>query len=162
MANSDRPKGAECKGEPMRVNKYTAAEAIYPGDFVNMNADGKVEPADASEALLGAAVAYAGTDEVCQVADDPQQLYVIQADDSDVDAQDDVNLNYNIVATAGDSSFRISRMELDADSGATTAALPLKLLEIDDRPDNALGDKVDCIVKINNHQLASGTGTAGV
>lgn len=163
MANADRPNGAMPKGVVYRINKYTANEAIYPGDFVNLDADGKVQPADASEALLGVAISYCSADgEVCMVADDPQQLYVIQSDSADIDAIADFNLNYNIVATAGNSTFKQSRMELDGDSGATTATLPLKLLEIDRRPDNALGSSVDCIVKINNHEMAGGTGTVGV
>ena len=163
MANADRPRGAECVGEPLRLTKYIAAEAIYPGDFVNLKNDGQIEPADASEALLGAAVGYASAaaGEV-MVADHPQQRFVVQADGSDIDAQTDMNLNYNIVATAGNSTFKMSRMELDSDSGATTATLPLKLLDYQRRPDNALGAQVDCIVQINNHQMAGGTGTVGV
>lgn len=57
-----------------------------------------------------------------------------------------------------------------AEAATTDAALsvdvsasgPLKLLGIEKRPYNELGSKVDCIVKINNHQLDGGTGTAGV
>jgi hypothetical protein len=151
------------KGELLRVNKYTASEAIYPGDAVNMGSAGKVEPADASEALLGVAISYASADAATvMVADHPEQLYVVQADGSDISALSAFNLNYNLVATAGNSTFKSSRMELDSDSGATTATLPLKLLEIDRRVDNAYGAYVDCIVKINNHILAGGTGTEGV
>lgn len=163
MANPDRPQGARPYGDLLRVGKYVAAEAIYPGDFVNTNADGKVEPADATEAILGVAISYASAaDAEVLVADDPAQKWIIQADGADIDAQDDINLNYNIVATAGDSTFKVSRMELDSDSGNTTATLPLKLLAIDVREDNALGAQVDCVVIINNHQLGGHTGTVGV
>jgi hypothetical protein len=162
MANADRPRGAECQGECLRANRYVADEAIYPGDFVNANSSGKVEPADASEALLGVALGYASADgESIMIADHPAQRYILQADGSDIDAQTDFNLNFNIVATAGNSTYKLSRMELDSDSGATTATLPLKLLDYDIRPDNALGAQVDCIVEINNHQLKGGTGTVG-
>lgn len=162
MANADRPSGAECWGEVLRAQRYVADEAIYPGDFVNLNSSGKVEPADASEALLGVALGYASTDgDSVMIADHPDQMFRIQADDADIDAQTDMGLNYNIVATAGDSTYKLSRMELDSDSAATTASLPLKLLDWDRRPDNALGAQVDCIVKINNHELAGGTGTQG-
>jgi len=162
MANSDRPRGAWPQGAIKKMTKYVASEAIYPGDFVNMGSAGKVEPADASEALLGVALSYASADAaVVMVCDDPDQQYVIQADGSDVSAMTAQNLNYNIVATAGDSTFKQSRMELDSDSGATTATLPLKLIDIDRRVNNAYGAQVDCIVKINNHILAGGTGTVG-
>lgn len=163
MANADRPRGASCVGEPLRLTKYVADEAIYPGDFVNKSDAGKVEPADASEALLGVCYDYASADgDEVMIADHPQQQYVIQADGSDIAAQTNLGLNYNIVATAGDSTFKQSRMELDSDSGATTATLPLRLIDKQDRPDNAYGAQCDCIVMINNHQNAGGTGVVGV
>lgn len=162
MANADRPQGASLKGEPLRLNVYVAESTIYPGDFVKQNANGTVEPASASNALIGVAVAYAAAGSRCQVSDHPDQQYVVQADESDINAQTDIGLNYDIVATSGSSTFKASRMELDSSSGATTATLPLKLLDIERRPDNSLGAQVDCIVKINNHQLNGGTGTAGV
>lgn len=162
MANDDRPRGFQPKGEPIRVNKYTAGGTIYPGDCVHMESDGKVDAAAASEALLGVAINKAVDGGDVLVADDPQQQYVVQASGSDIDAQTDINLNYDILATAGNSTYDISRQELDSASGNTTATLQLKLLAIEEREDNALGAQVDCIVKINNHQLGSHTGTAGI
>lgn len=163
MANSDRPRGFEPKGEPIRINKYESGAEIFPGDAVHMEADGQVDPAVAAEAVLGVALNYASAaGKEVLVADDPQQQYIVQADGSDVDAQTDINLNYDIIATAGNSTYKISRQELDSSTGATTATLQLKLLAIEEREDNALGAQVDCVVKINNHQLAGGTGTAGI
>lgn len=163
MANRDEPKGLSPKGEPKRLNKYIAAGVIYPGDAVSQEAGGRVVAASATSALIGVSASYSsGAGESVMVWDDPNQLFVVQADDSTVDAQTDIGLNYDLLATAGDSTYRVSRMELDASTQATTATLPLKLLAIEERPDNALGAQVDCIVKINNHQLDGGTGTAGV
>lgn len=162
MANNDQPRGLQPVGGVKSANRYKAGSEIFPGDAVNQKNDGTVEQADASEALIGVALNYAASGEDVIVCDSPDQRYRVQADSDDVDAQTDIGLNYNIVATAGDSTYRQSRMELDGDSGDTTATLPLKLLAIDERPDNALGASVDCVVKINNHQLAGGTGTAGV
>lgn len=162
MANSDRPKGFEPKGKPLRVNKYIAGGNVFPGDCVHMEADGKVDAAAAAESILGVALSKAADGEDLLVSDDPNQLYIVQADGSDVDAQTDINLNYDIVATAGDTAFDISRQELDSDSQATTATLQLKLIAIEDRPDNALGAQVDCIVRLNNQDYAGGTGTVGI
>jgi len=162
MANQDRPRGAEPKGKPLRQNAYVAAEQIYKGDLLKKDASGKVARAAASEALIGVAADTAAADEKVNVYDHPDQQYVIQSDDATVDAQDDIMLNYDIVVGTADTAYEISRTELDGDSGASTATLPLKLLAVDERPDNALGANVDCIVKINNHQLSTGTGTAGV
>lgn len=163
MANSDRPRGAEPYGRQRRITPYTAGATIYPGDFVHMEADGLVDPAAAAEAICGVAVSYAAAsgDEVL-VADDPDQQFIVQADGSDIDAQTDINLNYDILATAGDSTYRRSNHELDSSTGNTTATLQLKLIGIQPRVGNALGAQVDCIVTINNHQHKGGTGTAGL
>lgn len=162
MANADRPCGLEPFERVLRARDYKADGTIFPGDAVKLKDDGEVERAAASNALLGVALSYATAGQKVLVADHPDQIFKVQSDSADVDAQTDINLNYNIVATAGDTTYRVSRMELDGDSGADTATLPLKLLKIDERVDNALGAAVDCIVVINNHQLKGGTGTAGV
>lgn len=163
MANLDQPQGFRPKGDVLRLNAYVAAGVIYPGDAVSQEAGGRVVAASATSALIGVAATYAAAagDEV-MVWDHPDQLFVAQADDATIDAQTDIGLNYDLLATAGDSVFRVSRMEIDASTQATTATLPIKVLGIEKRPDNALGAQVDCICIINNHQLAAGTGTAGV
>lgn len=163
MANADLPQGFKPRGELKTATEYEAGSAIGIGDAVVMADDGQVDSVSGAYtgAVLGVALGSASAaGEKIMVADDPSQEYVIQADGADVDAQTDINLNYGITGTAASSGE--SRMELDSDTGATTATLPLKLLRIDARPDNALGAQVDCVVKINNHQLAGGTGTAGL
>lgn len=163
MANRDEPQGFRPKGEPLRLNKYVAAGVIYPGDAVMQESGGRMIVGAASNALAGVAASYASqAGDPVEVWDDPEQLYIVQASGSEIDAQTDIGLNYNLLATAGSSTYRVSRQEMDSSTGDVTATLPLKLLGIDERPNNALGAKVDCIVKINNHQLAGGTGTLGV
>ncbi len=163
MANRDQTTGAKPVGPCLRVEQYIAAAAIYPGDFVKQEAAGKVTVAAASDALVGVALSYASADgENVLVANHPDQLFEVQADDSTVDNQTDIGLNYDIVATAGNSSYKRSNHELDASTQATTATLPLRLIRISRRADNALGEFAKCVVKINNHQLGSHTGTAGV
>lgn len=162
MANSDRPKGFEPKGGALRSNEYVAGGDIFPGDCVHMEADGLVDAAAAAEAILGVALSKAASGEVVLVSDDPNQLYIVQADGADIDAQTDINLNYDILATAGSAAFNLSRQELDSSTGNTTATLQVKLIAIDPRPDNALGAQVDCIIRINNQNYAGSTGTVGI
>lgn len=163
MANKDIPRGFEPVGKVRQSIELTAGGRIFPGDCVHFEADGKVDAAAANEAIAGVALSYADADgDPVLVCTDPNQLYRVQADEDDIDAQTDINLNYDILATAGDTTYKQSRQELDSDSGNTTATLQLKLLKVEARPDNALGAQVDCIVKINNHQMGEHTGTAGL
>jgi len=154
MANGDRPAGFKPFGKALRVSPYVAGEAIYPGDCVRMQADGKLDVAAASESLLGVAASYAAADgDEVLVWDDPNQMFIGQCDGSDVDAQTDIGLNYNLVATAGNTTYRTSRQEIDSDSQATDSNLPFRSHYIETRPDNALGAQVELVVSINNHQL---------
>lgn len=155
MANRDEPTGAMPYGDVLRCQQYVAGAACYPGDFVNMQSDGMVDPADATETLLGVAATYAsGAGANVMVYDHPDQMFIVQADGSDIDTQTDIGLNYNILSTAANTTYRISRMELDSDTGlASVATLPLRLLGIEPKVGNALGAQVDCIVQINAHDL---------
>lgn len=156
MANKDKPAGFRPFGPMKSVNEYVAGEIIYPGDAVTLEADGKLDAADAGDAPFGVAISYAAVDEKVLVCDDPNQEYIVQADGADIDAQTDIGLNYNIVATTGDTTFRISRQELDSDTGATDSNLPLRLVRVEKSIDNALGAQVECIVKLNNTSTRAG------
>ena len=94
------------------------------------------------------------------VIDDPNQLFVIQADDSV--AQADIGQNAPVATgSTGSNVTGVSNMELDASAIAATSTLALKILGAYNSPDNALGSaNVDVIVKINTHSLGS-VGTAG-
>jgi hypothetical protein len=163
MANSNRPSGFRPYGDILRETPYTAGAAVYPGDVVHLEDDGLVDPAVASEAVLGVAASYAAASgaEVL-VWDDPDQKFIAQMDDGTTPAQTAVGLNYNIVATAGNSTYKRSRMELDSDSGATNSNLPLKLLAFDREVNNVAGEFAECIVSINMHQIAQGSGREGL
>lgn len=162
MANKDMVKGAEPTGRIYELQVYKTESAVYPGDFVKKNAAGTVEQAAAADAILGVAMHYAAAAADVLVADHPDQLFVIQADDNTIDAQTDIGLNYNIVVAAANTTYKRSGMELDGSTGATTATLPLKLVRISKDVDNALGANVKCVVRINNHQNGQATGVEGV
>lgn len=163
MANKDMPVGFSPKGAVLRRNSYVSGSAVYPGDAVTLDASGRVASATATQALVGVSGSYASAAGIeVSVFDHPDQLFVAQGDEAEVDAQTDMNLNYDIVATAGDSTYKQSRMEIDSSTQATTATLPIKVLALEPRVDNALGAQARVICKINNHQLQGGTGTAGI
>lgn len=163
MANKDIVEGARPFGRIYEMQEYVAAGAVYPGDFVKKDSAGKVAQAAASDALVGVAMSYASGDGVnVLIADHPDQLFMVQADDNTIDAQTDIGLNYDIIVASANTTYKRSGMELDASTQATTATLPLKLMRIVPAVDNELGANVKCVVRINNHQNGSSTGVAGV
>lgn len=129
--------------------------------------------ATATQSLVGAIVGFeadrdyendthrtASTARYALVADDPNQLFLGQQDGTI--AATDIGLNADIVVAAVDTTTGLSGMEIDTSTKNTTATLPVKIVAVDLRPDNEIGLNTDCIVKINNHQHGSHTGTAGV
>lgn len=98
------------------------------------------------------------------VADDPNLLYEAQEDAvGGALAVADVGLNVDFIVGTGSTTTGASAMQIDTSTKATTATLPLKIVEFAQREDNEVGSaNAKVLVKINNHQLASHTGTAGV
>lgn len=161
MANIDTPKGFEVYGVCRRANRYEAGSACYPGDLVKMASDGAVDPCSAGDAAIGVALEYQGTaGGYVLVADHPDQLYVIQDDGSSIDTQTDIGLNYDILATGGNTIYKTSRQELQGTSAVSvTTSAQLQLLGIEPGANNAFGANVKCIVRINEHQFkADGLG----
>lgn len=172
MANVDLPRGFRPYGDIKSCNSYSAGGTIYPGDAVKFSAGtssttvrrAEVVAGTAGAALCGVALNYAVAGGKVLVADDPSQLFVGQCDEADFDNQVDLGLNASILATAGSSTYKVSRMEVDSSTLATTATLELKVLGYIERQDgkNEMGANAEVIFKINNHQLSAGTGSAGV
>ena len=109
----------------------------------------------------------ASTRRVAYVADDPNLLFVVQEDgDTDPLEMVDAGLNVNLLATEGSTVTGQSAMEINSNTESTVATLPLKLVEPLQSPDNELASAGNAytrwVVKINNHQLGSHTGTIGV
>lgn len=93
------------------------------------------------------------------VIDAPYAKFEIQADDTFPVA--DLFGNFDIVdqSPVGDTSSGISRMELDVTTGAVTATLPLKAMDISQDPENSdvASANTNVIVIINNHLYSDGT-----
>jgi len=93
-----------------------------------------------------------------EVVDDPNQLFLIQADEDVVQA--DIGLNAPIAYTAGSSVTGLSATELDSSLIANTASLVLKIVGFYNSPSNERAtNHVDVVVKINTHLYGS-TGVA--
>lgn len=163
--------------------------AAFPGDLVKIS--GEVD-ADGTPAVIQAAAADAcvgvliGVDQVrgisdtnfnlyrkhriastkmyVFVCDDPNAVYEAQEDSAGGNiAITDGQKNVDFVVAAGDTSFGLSGMEIDSSTVATTATLPLKLLGSAQYPGTSLPEaNAKWLVKLNNAQYGSHTGTAGV
>lgn len=93
-----------------------------------------------------------------EVLDDPNQLFLIQADEDVVQA--DIGLNAPIAYTAGSTFTGVSATELDSSLIANTATLVLKIVGFYNAPNNERAtNHVDVVVKINTHLYGS-TGVA--
>ena len=165
-------------------NKYRIANnygtAIFQGDMVKVVTGGGIERfADGdSGPILGVfngcrftdpstskerfsnhyPASTAAADIEAFIIDAPHAVYEIQADDTFPVA--DLFGNFDIVnATAGDTVSGISRAELDVTTGATTATLPLKAIDISQDPENSdvSSANTNVIVIINNHLFSAGT-----
>ena len=95
---------------------------------------------------------------IADVMDDPNQLFLIQADE-DIEAAD-IGKNADIVVGSGSTTTGLSVNELDSSTIATTAALNLKIVGLYDSPNNAFGNFAIVVVKINEHLYGS-AGVAG-
>lgn len=95
---------------------------------------------------------------IADVIDDPNQLFIIQVDESV--AQTQVGFNADVVGTGGSTTTGVSTMELDSSTIAKTAALNLKIVGLWDVPGNEFGTNAVVVVKINEHLYGS-AGVAG-
>lgn len=95
---------------------------------------------------------------IADVIDDPNQLFLIQVDESV--AQTQVGMNADVVGTGGSTTTGVSSMELDSSTIAKTAALNLKIVGLYDVPGNTFGTNAVVVVKINEHLYGS-AGVAG-
>jgi len=161
MANKNQPNGGFTPyGAIISSQIYQSAGVIYPGDMLTMNSSGLVTQATAGagNAVIGCALQYcSAANQDCLVADAVDQEFVAQALDATIAAQAQLGLNYNVIATAGNTQFKISMHELDSSTGATNSNYQLRALRLLPMIGNAFGAQAKIICKINNHQLAPNT-----
>jgi hypothetical protein len=148
------------------------------GDYLGIRG---VTQAAAGDACVGVVVGFdvnvnsldtpqyrtASTQRGVMVVDDPNVLFVAQEDgDTDPLEMADAGLNVNFIVAAGSTVTGASGMQIDSNTETTLATMVLKLIEplqVSSNELTAAGQSYTrWVVKINNHQLASGTGTQGV
>lgn len=89
-----------------------------------------------------------------EVVDDPNQLFLIQADEDIVQA--DFGKQASILYASGSTVNGVSGTTLDSSTIAETATLVLTLVGVFTKPGNALGENyTQVIVKINAHLYGS-------
>jgi len=99
----------------------------------------------------------ASSDAYGYIIDDPAVLFEMQADGSA--AQATLGTNCAITQTAGSTTIGTSKNALDiSTSAATTATLPLRIIDVVQTPSNAWADSyTDLVVKFNAGHLMENT-----
>ena len=103
------------------------------------------------------------SDIIASVIDDPNVVFEVHADDTFPVA--DLFGNFDIVdgSPVGDTKSGRSNLELDVTTGATTATLPLKCIDISQDPDNddVASSNTNVLCVIQNHIMGQkGAGLA--
>jgi len=91
---------------------------------------------------------------ICEVLDDPAQMFLIQAGGSVVAANIGKNADPT-ASTTGSTTSGVSAGSLDSASIAKTAALTFKIVGLNQDPENAFGSYAVVVVKLNQHQYGS-------
>ena len=166
-------------------NRYRIAAnygtSIYQGDLVKVVTAGGIERVAAGDGGLVLGVFNGCTytdpssgkqkwsnyypastnasDIIAFVVDAPDTVFEVQADAAFPVA--DLFGNFDIVdgSPVGDTTSGISNAELDVTTGATTATLPLKAIDVSQDPlnDDVATANTNVLVVINNHLFSAGT-----
>ena len=90
----------------------------------------------------------------CEVLDDPNQLFLVQADGAITQANIGKNADPT-ASTTGSTTTGVSAGSLSSASIAKTAALTFKIIGVSEQPDNEIGTYTVVVVKLNQHQYGS-------
>ena len=165
-------------------NRYTIASgyatAIFQGDMVIPVTGGNVEryPGNTSTAVVGVFNGVFYTDPTTQkptfknyypggvaasditafVVDDPDAVFLVDADDTF--ARADLFQNYSLTAVSGNTKTGNSLQQLDVGASGTNATFIVQAIDISQDPDNSdtSSANANILVRINNHFYRSGTG----
>mgnify|MGYP003634978190 FL=1 len=187
MANQDAPFGlrpVKSSLSSQRQNRYRIASGydtnIFQGDLVTVATDGtitRVAPG-ATALCLGVfngceyvdangdvkfsnhwPADATGTNIFANIIDDPSTTFEVQGNAAF--PVTDLFGNFDIVdnSPVGRTASGVSSMELAVSTGATTAGLALKAIDISQDPENSdtATANTNVIVKINNHLFSAGT-----
>lgn len=153
----------EATGKYPTVAQYVAADAHALGVVIGFSTTAPQIAADPSN--LNQPYRTASTAMYVYVVDSPFVIFEVQEDSVGGDvAVASIGLNAEMIVGSGNTSTGLSGMELDTSTVATTATLPLRILRLVDREDNAVGTHAKWLVKLNTHIhiTDSATGVTGV
>ena len=143
-------------GTAERMNATTTATTVtntgstagWAGMFVGC------QYTDATTGFITRQTYVAGTvatDIMAMVVDDPDALFQLQANGTLTQAALGANAAI-IQTTAGASTYAPSGLQLQVSSLATTATLPVRIVDFVNAPGSVIGDAfTDVIVRINTH-----------
>lgn len=149
----------DAKGVPA-VTRATAATGPITGVVCGI-ANDETLPASNNMMQLGYRPAsQAGYVLVC---DDPTVLYEIEEDGvGGTLAVTSIGLNAALIAGTGNTFTRRSGFLLDSSTAATTATLPLRIIELVQRADNELGASAKWLVALNTPTETGAAGSTGI
>lgn len=179
--NGFRPVSITGQYNAARISRYfipsTDGTAVYVGDAVKLagssDTDGTaptVALAAAGDSICGIVVGFAfnpdnlnssglyraaSTNRYVFVADDPDQLFEVEASNG-TPAVTDVGLNVDLAIGTPNATTGQSGAYVDFGTEATTSTLTFKIRRFSPRVDNEVGASAKLIVSINKHQLAGG------
>lgn len=97
------------------------------------------------------------------VCDDPTVLYEIQEDSVGGSlAATSIGLNAALIAGTGSTFTRNSGFMLDSSTAATTATLPLRIIQLEQSPDNEIGQYAKWLVALNTPTETGASGSTGI
>ena len=165
-------------------NRYSIASghttAIFQGDLVIPLTAGTIDrhTANNSTAVIGVFNGCFYTDPTTQkptfrnsypgsiaasditafVVDDPDAVFLMNADDTF--AQADLFQNYSVTTGGGNTTTGISEVQLDVSVSGTNASFIIQAIDISQDPDNSDTGSANAniLVRINKHFYRSGTG----
>lgn len=165
-------------------NKYTIKSnygtAIFQGDLVIPTSTGNIErhTAGNSSNVVGVfnGVFYTdpttkkptfsnyypgsivASDIVANVIDDPDTLYLMDADAAFT--RDNLYKNYSVTNVTGNTATGISKVQLDVSTGDSASTFMVQAVDISQDPNNSdtTAANANVIVRINRHFFRDGTG----
>ena len=154
---------------------YFVGDPVKPSGSADAAGVMAVALCAAGDPILGAVVGFADADSMelgyraastagyVLVAHGQDILFEIQEDsDGGVLAAADIGLNAAIIVAAGSTTRRLSGVELDTSTKATTATLALRIRGLSQRPDNEVGANAKVLVSLNEAFDTPGTASDGL
>jgi hypothetical protein len=165
-------------------NKYTIKSnygtAIFQGDLVIPTSTGNIERHTAGNASNVVGVfngvfytdpttkkptfsnyypgSIVASDIVANVIDDPDTLYLMDADAAFT--RDNLYKNYSVTNVTGNTATGISKVQLDVSTGDSASTFMVQAVDISQDPNNSdtTAANANVIVRINRHFFRDGTG----